>query len=68
MLAPAGRGIATAVGRVLTALFVWPAVGLWRHVLVPLALAAASLAEHLIVRPPTWAYRELLPLSVKNPS
>lgn len=60
LLAPAGRGIAAAVGWVLTALFVWPVVGLWRYVLVPLALAAAWLAEHLIVRPLAWAYRELL--------
>ncbi|MFE5089304.1 hypothetical protein ACFRCI_02635 [Streptomyces sp. NPDC056638] len=60
LLVPAGRGIAAAVGWVLTALFVWPVVGLWRYVLVPLALAASWLAEHLIVRPLAWAYRELL--------
>ncbi|MGW0963165.1 hypothetical protein ACWD4K_30100 [Streptomyces gelaticus] len=34
--------------------------GLRRYVLVPLALAAAWLADHLVVRPPGWLYREVL--------
>ncbi|MEV7953873.1 hypothetical protein ACIOHC_02245 [Streptomyces sp. NPDC088252] len=38
----------------------WPAVGLWRYVLTPLALAASRLVEHLLVRPSVWTYRHLL--------
>ncbi|MGW1106176.1 hypothetical protein [Streptomyces sp. NPDC002540] len=60
LLVPAGRGIGVAVGRVLTAVLVRPAVGLWRHVLTPLALAASWLVEHLLVRPSVWTYRHLL--------
>ncbi|MER8087215.1 hypothetical protein ACFVZR_01470 [Streptomyces sp. NPDC058316] len=58
LLVPAGRGIGVAVGRVLTAVLVRPAVGLWRYVLTPLALAASRLVEH--VRPSVWTYRHLL--------
>ncbi|MFC9246461.1 hypothetical protein ACFT7S_21460 [Streptomyces sp. NPDC057136] len=60
LLAPAGRGIATALGWVLTALFVWPVVGVWRYILTPLALAATWLVANLIVLPLAWVYRQLL--------
>ncbi|MGW5272706.1 hypothetical protein ACWEQP_08995 [Streptomyces sp. NPDC004044] len=60
LLAPAGRGVATAIGWLLTALFVWPVAGVWRYVLVPLALILSRLAEYLIVAPLAWTYRELL--------
>ncbi|MET8740133.1 hypothetical protein [Streptomyces sp. NPDC004728] len=60
LLAPAGRGIRRAVGRVLLVLVVLPVTGLWRYVLVPLGHGAARLVEHLVVRPLRWLYREVL--------
>ncbi|MEV0492488.1 hypothetical protein [Streptomyces atratus] len=60
LLTPAGRGLATGIGWVLTAVFVWPVVGVWRYVLVPLALAVSWLVEHLVVAPLAWTYRALL--------
>ncbi|WSA76760.1 hypothetical protein OG930_14805 [Streptomyces sp. NBC_01799] len=60
LLVPAARGVATAIGWLLTALFVWPVVGVWRYVLVPLALTLSRLAEYLIVAPLAWTYRKLL--------
>ncbi|MFE7708587.1 hypothetical protein ACFU6I_22950 [Streptomyces sp. NPDC057486] len=60
LLIPAGRGIATAVGLLLTLLFVRPVVGVWRYLLVPLAAAVTWLVEHLVVLPLVWTYRELL--------
>nr|WTB31225.1 hypothetical protein OG781_18575 [Streptomyces sp. NBC_00830] len=60
LLVPAGRVVATVVGWVLTALFVWPVVGVWRYVLVPFALALSWLMENLIVAPLVWTYRKLL--------
>ncbi|MFF2325729.1 MULTISPECIES: hypothetical protein [unclassified Streptomyces] len=60
LLTPAGRGIVAGVGWVLTAVFVWPVVGVWRYVLVPLALAVGRLMKHLVVAPLAWTYRALL--------
>ncbi|WP_406096986.1 hypothetical protein [Streptomyces sp. NBC_01013] len=60
LVLPAGRGIATAVGWLLTAVLVMPLVLLGRYVLKPLGAAVARLVEHLIVLPLVWAYRELL--------
>ncbi|MFE9854424.1 hypothetical protein [Streptomyces sp. NPDC005780] len=60
LLLPAGRGVATAVKWLLTAVLVMPLVLLWRYVLKPSGLAAAWLVEHLIVLPLAWTYRELL--------
>ncbi|MET7272469.1 hypothetical protein ABZS59_15025, partial [Streptomyces flaveolus] len=45
------------VGR---ALFVWPAVGLWRYVLVPMARGIAWLGRYLLVVPAVWLYRWVL--------
>ncbi|MEU6869797.1 hypothetical protein [Streptomyces sp. NPDC046751] len=60
LLVPAGRGIRAVVGQVLTVLLVLPVTGLWRYVLVHVALATAWLAEHLVVRPLARLYREAL--------
>lgn len=60
LLAPAGRGIRTAVGWLLTVLLVWPVVAVWRYVLVPLGLAAAWSVRYLVLLPAVWTYRELL--------
>ncbi|MGW2643339.1 hypothetical protein ACWC2T_00190 [Streptomyces sp. NPDC001393] len=43
-----------------TALFVWPLVGLWRHVLVPVGRALARLATVLVVVPAAWVYARVL--------
>ncbi|MGA5216341.1 hypothetical protein ACPCAE_09715 [Streptomyces cinereoruber] len=60
LLAPAGRGIAigagwlgTALMWLLKALFVWPWVGLWRYVVVPVA-------RYGIAVPAVWLYRRVL--------
>ncbi|WP_329451891.1 hypothetical protein OG894_27935 [Streptomyces sp. NBC_01724] len=60
LLTPVGRGVAAVTVWVLTALFVWPVVGAWRYVLVPLALALDRLVKYLVVAPSAWAYRALL--------
>ncbi|QNE77412.1 hypothetical protein F0344_24960 [Streptomyces finlayi] len=60
LLAPAGRGIARALGWVLTALFVWPVVGLWKYVLTPLGHALTWMARNLVALPLMWSYRRLL--------
>lgn len=60
LLLPAGRGIAAAVGWLLTVVLVMPVVLLWRYVLKPLGTAVAWLVGHLIVLPLVWTYRELL--------
>ncbi|WP_435970056.1 hypothetical protein [Streptomyces sp. Qhu_M48] len=53
VLAPAGRGLAV-VGRFLwNALFVWPWVGLWRYLLVPVA-------RYGIAVPAGWLHRTVL--------
>ncbi|MFI8432848.1 hypothetical protein ACIGJO_03755 [Streptomyces sp. NPDC079020] len=53
LLVPAGRGIGTALGRLLTALFVWPVVGLWRYVVVPVV-------RYGLVVPLAWLYGTVL--------
>ncbi|MFJ7944087.1 hypothetical protein ACIQ6K_10630 [Streptomyces sp. NPDC096354] len=60
LLIPVGRGVAAVTVWVLTALFVWPVVGVWRYLLVPLALALDRLVKILIVAPLAWTYRALL--------
>ncbi|MFE0775238.1 hypothetical protein [Streptomyces sp. NPDC058861] len=52
-LAPAGRALATGSGWLLRAVFVWPWVGLWRYVAVPVA-------RYGIAVPAGWLYRTLL--------
>ncbi|GGQ43994.1 hypothetical protein [Streptomyces flaveolus] len=56
VLRPFGR----ALGRLGRALFVWPAVGLWRYVVVPLARGIAWLGRILLVVPAVWLYRWVL--------
>ncbi|MFB6710408.1 hypothetical protein ACFCW6_37620 [Streptomyces sp. NPDC056333] len=60
VLTPVGRGVAAVTVWVLTALFVWPVVGVWRYLLVPLAFALDRLVKSLIVAPLAWTYRALL--------
>ncbi|MFE5716308.1 hypothetical protein ACFQ7J_36460 [Streptomyces sp. NPDC056501] len=60
VLAPVGRGIARMAEAVATAawwlckaVLYWPWLGLWRYVVVPLAV-------HLIAAPAAWLYRTVL--------
>ncbi|MFC9700421.1 hypothetical protein ACFTWD_06975 [Streptomyces sp. NPDC056943] len=60
VLAPVGRGIARMAEAVATAtwwlckaVLYWPWLGLWRYVVVPLAV-------HLIANPAAWLYRTVL--------
>ncbi|WP_418957037.1 hypothetical protein [Streptomyces tritici] len=53
VLAPAGRALAVAAGWLGKALFVWPWVGLWRYVLVPVG-------RYGLVVPLSWLYRRVL--------
>ncbi|MFD0154503.1 hypothetical protein ACWGQ4_34020 [Streptomyces sp. NPDC055721] len=60
VLAPVGRGIARMAEAVATAMWwlckavlYWPWLGLWRYVVVPLAV-------HLIAAPAAWLYRTVL--------
>ncbi|MEU3661632.1 hypothetical protein AB0E77_18030 [Streptomyces sp. NPDC032940] len=56
VLRPFGRALAW-LGR---ALFVWPAVGLWRYLLVPTGRGIVWLAHVLLVVPAVWLYRWVL--------
>ncbi|MFD5447475.1 hypothetical protein [Streptomyces sp. NPDC127100] len=56
VLRPFGRALAL-LGR---ALIVWPAVGLWRYVVVPAARGVAWLGRYLLVVPAVWLYRWVL--------
>ncbi|MEU9115506.1 hypothetical protein AB0D04_27910 [Streptomyces sp. NPDC048483] len=71
VLMPVGRGIAwlaRGVGVALVwlgkALFVWPWVALWRHVVVPVARGAGAalawLVRYLVVVPAQWLYAYVL--------
>ncbi|MFB7359846.1 hypothetical protein [Streptomyces gardneri] len=60
VLAPVGRAVArmaealaTATWWLVKAVFYWPWLGLWRYVLVPLAV-------HLVAAPAAWLYRAVL--------
>ncbi len=53
VLRPTGRGLAIAAGWLLRAVFVWPWVGLWRYVVVPVA-------RYGIAVPAAWLWRTLL--------
>ncbi|MGW0463691.1 hypothetical protein ACWDX6_00215 [Streptomyces sp. NPDC003027] len=53
VLAPLLRGLAVAAGWLGRAVFVWPWVGLWRYLLVPLV-------RYGLVVPALWAYRWIL--------
>ncbi|MEV7790672.1 hypothetical protein AB0O68_01640 [Streptomyces sp. NPDC087512] len=60
-LVVAGRFLRDTVLRPLgRVLFVWPAVGVWRYVLVPLGRGAAWLGNVLLVVPAVWLYRWVL--------
>ncbi|MCG8968302.1 hypothetical protein [Streptomyces sp. CL12-4] len=56
VLRPFGRALEW-LGR---ALFVWPAVGLWRYLVVPMARGVAWLGTVLLVIPAAWLYRWVL--------
>ncbi|MEU8676333.1 hypothetical protein [Streptomyces sp. NPDC048560] len=60
LLAPGGRAVVLALKWVLTALFVWPVVGVWTYVLTPLGHALAWTARNLVALPLVRAYRQLL--------
>ncbi|MFD0214557.1 hypothetical protein ACFVH9_37125 [Streptomyces hirsutus] len=58
------RAVFRPLGRALLwaghAVFVWPLVGLWRHVLVPLGGVLARLGNLVVVVPAGWLYRHVL--------
>lgn len=58
------RAVFRPLGRALLwtgrAVFVWPLVGLWRHVLVPLGGVLARLGNLVVVVPAGWLYRYVL--------
>ncbi|AKZ55699.1 Integral membrane protein [Streptomyces ambofaciens ATCC 23877] len=56
VLRPVGRALAWLA----RALFVWPLVGVWRYLVVPLAKGAAWLGNVLLVVPAVWVYRWVL--------
>lgn len=60
LLRPLGRALGLALGWVARALFVWPWVALWRHVLRPVGGALARLGHVLLVVPAVWLYRAVL--------
>lgn len=53
VLAPVGRALVQILSFVARLVFVWPWVGLWRYLLVPLA-------TYGIAAPLVWLYREVL--------
>ncbi|MEU0374161.1 hypothetical protein ABZ070_28690 [Streptomyces sp. NPDC006283] len=53
LLAPLGHGVAAVLAWLGKALFVWPWVGLWRYVVVPVV-------TYGLVVPALWVYRQLL--------
>lgn len=60
-LVVSGRFLRDTVLRpVARVLIVWPLVGLWRYVVVPLAKGIAWLGEVLVVVPLKWLYRYVL--------
>ncbi|MEV3930332.1 MULTISPECIES: hypothetical protein [unclassified Streptomyces] len=68
VLTPAGHGLrwvygallVPAVTGVVTLLLVWPAVGVWRYLLRPLAIGGAWVVATLVVLPLVWTYRKVL--------
>ncbi|MFB8030151.1 MULTISPECIES: hypothetical protein [unclassified Streptomyces] len=68
VLTPAGHALrwvyaellVPAVTALVTLLLVWPAVGVWRHLLRPLGIAGAWLVTTLLVLPVAWVYRSVL--------
>ncbi|MGW5862180.1 hypothetical protein ACWFRJ_08410 [Streptomyces sp. NPDC055239] len=56
----AGRGIGFGLVWLLKAVFVWPWVGLWRYVLVPMGKGLAWLGRVLVVIPAVWLYASVL--------
>ncbi|MEU1024158.1 hypothetical protein ABZ366_19080 [Streptomyces sp. NPDC005904] len=59
-LRPVGRAIAAVLTWLLKAVFVWPWVGLWRYVAVPVGTALAWLGRMLVVVPAAWLHRAVL--------
>ncbi|MGW2225732.1 hypothetical protein [Streptomyces formicae] len=59
-LRPVGRGVGAVLTWLLKAVFVWPWVGLWRYVVVPVGIALAWLGRTLIVVPAVWLYENVL--------
>ncbi|MEW2389869.1 hypothetical protein AB0933_16120 [Streptomyces venezuelae] len=59
-LRPVGRAIGAVLTFLCKAVFVWPWVGLWRYVLVPVGIAIAWLVRTLIVVPAVWLYTAVL--------
>lgn len=60
VLRPVGRAIGTVLTWLFKAVFVWPWVGLWRYVLVPVGKGLAWLARVLVVVPAAWLYARVL--------
>jgi hypothetical protein len=60
VLRPVGRALAWTLMWVGRVVFVWPLVGLWRYVLVPIGAALAWLGHVFVVVPSVWLYRYVL--------
>ncbi|WP_097264052.1 hypothetical protein [Streptomyces sp. TLI_55] len=60
VLRPLGRALEWALEWTGRILFVWPLLGLWRYLLVPLGKGLAWLGNVLVVVPAVWLYRYLL--------
>lgn len=60
VLRPLGRALEWVLEWTGRILFVWPLLGLWRYVLVPLGKGLAWLGNVLVVVPAVWLYRYVL--------
>ncbi|MFI7315893.1 hypothetical protein [Streptomyces venezuelae] len=59
-LRPVGRAVGAVLTFLCKAVFVWPWVGLWRYVLVPVGKGLAWLGRGLFVIPAMWLYARVL--------
>ncbi|MEU6764576.1 hypothetical protein ABZ916_18840 [Streptomyces sp. NPDC046853] len=60
VITPIALGVTTVTEWLLKAVFVWPWVGLWRYVLVPVGKGLAWLGHVLLVVPAVWLYASVL--------
>lgn len=60
VLTPVARGAGVGVVWLFKAVFVWPWVGLWRYVVVPVGAGLAWLGHVLVVVPARWLYTSVL--------
>ncbi|WP_425264396.1 hypothetical protein [Streptomyces atriruber] len=60
VLRPLGHGLWVSLVWLGKAVFVWPWVGLWRYVVVPVGVGIAWLVRTLVVVPVVWLYEAVL--------